>query len=60
MTFNLKFKFYKFQENTNVKNTGTKKPKSRQPSKEPEERPDTPGSGKVVDEDEEEGAKTKQ
>ena len=38
----------------------TKKPISRQKSKEPEERPDTPGSAKVVDEDEEEGAKTKQ
>lgn len=38
----------------------TKKPNSRQKSKEPEERPDTPGSAKVVDEDEEEGAKTKQ
>lgn len=46
------------KETTNVKNT--KKPISRQKSKEPEERPDTPGSAKVVDEDEEEGAKTKQ
>jgi len=50
-----------------VKNTGTKKPKSRQPSKEPEERPDTPeerpgtaGSTKVNDEDENGGSKTKQ
>ena len=55
------------KENTNVKNTGTKKPKSRQPSKEPEERPDTPeerpgtaGSTKVNDEDEKEESKTKQ